>query len=284
MIQKKIIISCIVKNEEKNLNNFFDKIDEIIKKFKDYFIIIVESDSKDNSYEIVKKNLKKYKGKLLKLNTTKYKFRTEKISFCRNSYLNYIKKSELFDKYDYLFVMDIDNVNNKLKPETIINTIENAPSNWAGLFPNQLFYYDLWALRIKKKFEQNPFEKILKINQSYSPKYSYYKCFFKYFFIMYKYKKNYIDVQSAFGGFGIYKLKYIKKSLYDSNNGKDCEHVNFNKSIIINSKKKLYVSKNLLNNYGFNDHFFKSIVYTLNNYYADKLIKNYQKIFISKRN
>ena len=49
MINKKIIICSTIKNEGKNLKNFFYKIDQIISQFKDYFLIFVESDSTDKS-------------------------------------------------------------------------------------------------------------------------------------------------------------------------------------------------------------------------------------------
>jgi len=142
-MNKKIIISCIIKNEQKNLKKFFKKIKEISNYFKDYFIIIVESDSTDASYELLKKYLINFNGILIKKKTNKYKFRTEKISSCRNEYLKFIYKNNKLNKFDYLLVVDVDNVNRLINGKKIIESIQNSPKNWVGLFPNQFFYYDV---------------------------------------------------------------------------------------------------------------------------------------------
>ena len=55
MLSKKIIICSTIKDEEKNLKNFFYKIDQITSQFKDYFLIFVESDSSDKSIVLLKK-------------------------------------------------------------------------------------------------------------------------------------------------------------------------------------------------------------------------------------
>ena len=71
MINKKIIICSTIKNEGKNLNRFFKIIDNLILNFNDYFLIFVESDSFDNSKEIIKDYLFNKKGILLSKNLEK---------------------------------------------------------------------------------------------------------------------------------------------------------------------------------------------------------------------
>ena len=64
MINKKIIICSTIKNEGKNLKNFFYKIDQIISQFKDYFLIFVESDSTDKSIKLLRQYIRGKKVKL----------------------------------------------------------------------------------------------------------------------------------------------------------------------------------------------------------------------------
>ena len=59
MIDKKIIICSTIRNVEKDLKDFFIKLDEITSKFDDYFIILVQSNSEDNTVKSAEKFLKK---------------------------------------------------------------------------------------------------------------------------------------------------------------------------------------------------------------------------------
>ena len=97
--------------------------------------------------------------------------------------------------------------------------------------------------------------------------------FFKNFFLINSLPKRFIEVDSAYGGMGIHKLKYAIKSRYNSNSGRNNEIVYFNRNITRNNKK-LYIDKKLINSYGFNDHIIKSFIYILFNHYAKKLLVN----------
>ena len=79
-------------------------------------------------------------------------------------------------------------------------------------------------------------------------------------FFNFKFNKRYISVKSAFGGLGIYKIKHILHSKYDSKKGLYSEHVLFNKKII-DKDYKLYIDKKLKNSLGLNEHFLKSFNY-----------------------
>ena len=92
MINKKIIICCTVKNEAKNLKRFFTVLENFIFNFDDYFIVFVESDSKDNSLELINYYLMNKKGVVLKESINKNYNRIKNLEICRNRYLDYIKK------------------------------------------------------------------------------------------------------------------------------------------------------------------------------------------------
>jgi len=82
MIKKKIIICSIIKNESRNLNNLFNLIRKISSFFLDYYVIIVESDSLDKSYQLAKIKINNLKGRIIKVKTNKNWKRTKRISFC----------------------------------------------------------------------------------------------------------------------------------------------------------------------------------------------------------
>lgn len=284
MIRKKIVICSILKNEEKNIDNFFHLVKKISNFFLDYYIIIVESDSIDATYKFTKDKIKNFKGKLIRTKTRDSWSRTKKISHCRNIYLKLISSYKKLHEFDYVIVIDADNVNNQLNLAQLKDTIHNLPKNWIGFFPVQKFiYYDLYALRIKKYFDFDCFEKMISNLKFLSPKSSYFKYVFKNFFIINKFNKRFIKVISAFGGMGFYKLKYILNKRYSSLNGKYCEHVSFNKSLL-KKNKFLYIDTKLINSYGLNDHFLKGIIYSLSNYFSKDLINSLKSNYVNKKN
>ena len=65
MINKKIVICTTIKNEAKNLNSYFRLLDKIINIFEDYFLIFIESESRDKTSVMVEKYLKNKKGKII---------------------------------------------------------------------------------------------------------------------------------------------------------------------------------------------------------------------------
>ena len=275
---KSIVICSIIKNEEKKLKKYFNTIQIITKYFKDHFIVLVESDSKDNTSTLAKKLISKYNGVVIETNTDHLKFRTEKISFCRNKYLKYINKN--LQDFDFLIVADVDQVNSNINFKKIENSISSAPKDWIGIFANQKFiYYDVWPLRINNHVENDCYQDFIKLSETNSTRKAYYLAVFKKFFLIKKFKDRFIKVKSAFGGFGIYRLKEILNIEYDSNSGIYSEHVLFNNKISKKEKNKsLYIDKKLINFTGLNEHILKGIIYSISNYFSKKLLEKFRDI------
>lgn len=276
----KAVICSTIKNEEKNLNSFFKFLKKIISAFDDYYIILVESDSKDNTYEKAKNILLNFKGTVIKIKTDHLKLRTEKISLCRNTYLKLINKDKLLSNYDFMIVLDADNVNKNINKVSILNSIKTAPQDWVGIFANQKhIYYDIWPLRINNHIENDCYQDFIKLSETNSTRKAYYLAVFKKFFLIKKFQDRFIKVNSAFGGFGIYRLKEILNIEYDSNSGVYSEHVFFNKKILKKAiSKSLYIDKKLINFSGLNEHILKGIIYSLSNYFSKKLLKKFKNI------
>ena len=91
MINKKVVFCIPVRNESSNLKSLFKTLDKLYFKFQDYFIIFVESDSSDNSCDLIKKYLENRKGKLINKNLEGIKNRVIRLAKSRNEYLNFIK-------------------------------------------------------------------------------------------------------------------------------------------------------------------------------------------------
>ena len=72
---------------------------------------------------------------------------------------------------------------------------------------------------------------------------------------------------------GIYKLNKVINFTYDSNNGKNCEHVEFNKQIYKKYGDCLVLDKNLTNSFGINLHTINILLCSVSNYFANRFIK-----------
>ena len=156
-----------------------------------------------------------------------------------------------------MIVLDFDGVNENLTLDNdFCNLLSSAPTDWGGIFASQRQgYYDVWALRHPKwcpedcwhqisqstRFVPWPFrghvwtaawkryvgQRQVKIDPGHGP----------------------IEVDSAFGGFGIYKTSSLCDAWYsgrDSSGREVCEHVAFNFGVR-RSGAKLYVMPALLN-------------------------------------
>jgi hypothetical protein len=148
MINKKLIIAGIVRNNANYLNNIFLNIKNISQLFSEVKCIFVESDSTDNSLDLLNKFAIEQKntnvismGKLQE----RMPYRTQRTAFCRNVYLDEVEKIK--DEYPLLLVMDMDDINSYLiQPESIISNFYYT--DWDMITANNPDgYYDIWALR-----------------------------------------------------------------------------------------------------------------------------------------
>ena len=274
MINKKVVFCIPVRNESSNLKSLFKTLDKLNLKFEDYFIIFVESDSSDNSSDLIKKYLERRKGVLINKNLQGIENRVMRLAISRNEYLNFIKNDQSLKTYDLMIVLDCGGVNGSLTAKKIKNAIlENE--NSIGIFPTQKFlYYDIWTLRIDNIINYDCFEELFK---SYKKNSKIRKIFFnligRFLFINFIIKTKKINVISAYGGMGIYKLNKVIDFTYDSNNGKNCEHVEFNKQIYKKYGNCLVLDKNLTNSFGINIHTINILLCSASNYFANRFIK-----------
>ena len=133
---------------------------DIDKIFTNTYVIFIYSESHDNTKNLISEFLEEKTGNLITFNPSEKFNRVKKLELCRNKYLSYIKNNKGFFKYDYLMVLDADNVNNILTIDKIKNSIKKK--NWSAIFANQkYFYYDIFALR-KKNYLNDSFIKLIK--------------------------------------------------------------------------------------------------------------------------
>lgn len=251
-----LLITGCINNAEKTIDLDFNRLKKISEVFNSTKYLFIESDSTDQTINSLKniqsKNINFEFISLGKLKNA-YQYRTEIISRCRNEYVNQINNNENYKTVDLVLVVDLDNINFLLKPESINPCFDRY--DWDAVFANQEFaYYDIYALR-HEDWSPNNYRNQLDFFDKYR-KNRFLNYWFSGYSRMINIPKNseWIPVISAFGGAAFYKKNCFFENSYSAiNNGKEeCEHISFNKNLI-KKNKKLFICPNFINS-GFNEH------------------------------
>lgn len=246
-----LLIVGLVRNGENFIERNISKLSEACKKFKYVNWLIVESDSLDNTVNIltsISNNNTNFKFISEGILLDKLPLRTARIAHCRNVYLREIKSNPHYEKIEYIVVADLDDTNSLLSEEGLLSCWTHT--GWDVCTANQQGpYYDIWALR-------HPFwspndcwlEHKFLMQYSKRPNELLYSCVFSKM-VDIPIDTDWIEVDSAFGGLAIYKKaamihgEYI--GLYD--NGMEiCEHVPFH-TAIRNSGGRIFINPKLIN-------------------------------------
>ena len=238
--ENKIAIVSIAKNIELSFSQDFDIVMHSFADFNILKWVIVESNSTDESPEVLQKYSSEHSFVHFKTIVDKNpeKPRTFHLASARNECLDILKESNILDEVDYVVVFDLNNLNKSLTRESVKSCFQRL--DWSVVAANQDGpYYDIFALRHQywnnvdcwqmykymlilhpKRFKfiwdaalwNAVYSKMIKIDK----------------------KSDWIQVDSAFGGIAIYKSNFIRDARYAglTENGLEvCEHVSLNKSI-----------------------------------------------------
>lgn len=156
-MQKKFIFVGIAQNCERFLPQVLRNIDYVSKLFSQVAYVFVENDSIDLTKRILSdfgKDKKNYNLIILDGLNNKESIRTLRIAEARNTYLKFIKKNLELREFDYLIILDLDNLNTyQFKFNIFEETFSflEESNDIVGVFANQIgTYYDMWALRHHK--------------------------------------------------------------------------------------------------------------------------------------
>ena len=264
----------------RNCSNFLPKVLENIEFYSSFFsesyMVIVENGSTDNTKEILKNNQNKKNFILYEDDLNKLPYRGQRLEKARNLIIETIKKNKNLFSCDLFIMLDLDDIGTyRIEEKNILDSIKFlfSKEEIGAVFANQLgTYYDMWTLRDQKYCKNDFWVEVLQFlinNKNSNDKISKSNIEEVKKNIIdkktYSFEKNHppIKVESAFGGFGIYKMKYVLQNnrKYEGTQivdliSKDqkrlkvkyqkCEHVNFNQGLI-DQNLELYILPNLIN-------------------------------------
>jgi len=264
------IIAGCVRNCAMYLKNVFENIKKIqeidaldVKK-----IVLAYDESTDNTFFDLMELKKEFNVEILISKIPLTNERTQNICNARNNLLHYINNLE-YD-VEYLIVMDFDDVCAKPIYTNVLVDVLAERALWDCVTFNNERYYDFWALSIGdfqySCWHWNDPQRVIRL--------------------MHKYLQerlneasandaNYIECDSAFNGFAIYKYKRFKGCVYKSviddltifnvnklgnmrdkhgvipnapsnTNAYDCEHRYYHLNAKKNNEAKIFICKNSL--------------------------------------
>ena len=266
LLNSKVVILATLRDCEDTVEGDIEKLRSGFALFKDLSFCLIESDSADGTVQ----KLEKLKQKIPKFNylclgnlESFFPLRTERIAFCRNKYLDELNTNPDYQGVEYCVVADLDNCQSHLTLEGVMSSFER--SDWDVCTSNQKgLYYDIWALRHpiwspNDCWEQKYF--LQKFNLT-TEKSAFGAVFSR--MIEIPSEAKWIEVDSSFGGLGIYKSDLFRNSRYvgvTNNNlwgGQVCEHVALHKSIK-SQGGSIFINPKLINT-SFNEHTLQIVI------------------------
>lgn len=298
-----LLVVGTVRNVGKTLEREIKKFEDILNNFGSVDFFLVESDSTDETFEVLSSLQRKksnFRFESFGTLATDISNRIERIRYCRNEYVKYIRRGISIHSWNFIVVVDFDGMNNSLSRQGIKSCFSSS-IQWDGCFANQKYgYYDIYALRAKNWVEEDCFYTLEKFKQKnpYEVKFSnsllknlhaiMHFDRLRYLAIFSKMKKlpknsSWVQVDSAFGGFAIYKAELFLLSDYTQKTKThfiSCEHVDFNISAL-NLGAKLFINPGLinskLNEYNLNRFTFIRFLRELKKHYPflDKIVHRF---------
>ncbi|MBU3632673.1 glycosyltransferase family A protein [Polynucleobacter sp. AP-Feld-500C-C5] len=284
----KIIFAGVGRDCARYLPSVLRGVDQISSKFSESAFVFIENDSKDSTKSILQSwGSNKQNFNLINLDgLARIPQRGLRLEVARNTYLEFIRGHSFLSGYDYLVVLDMDDVNTRgVCPEKFKDALDflaSEPQN-AAVFSNQEgTYYDMWTLRHKDLCPGDLWEDVLSYVHKHkvSDQEAFNNTFAKRI-ISLEQTGEMLEVESAFGGFGAYKLNYALRNQHSYLGSKVkvlpednsqvivyrqevCEHVHFNMGIR-NLGGRLFIKTDMINasNTGmqFSASFFRQIIF-----------------------
>jgi hypothetical protein len=267
---KKAVLVGTISNAAGSLRADLSKVMNALSTFEVVQIFLVESDSSDSTLlvlEDLQTEMKNFNFVSLGDLRSVIPDRIHRIRYCRNVYVQKIRKIIDSANIEYVFVADLDGMNSKISSKAILSSFER--DDWGAVLANQLGgYYDVLALRhpewcpqdvlVDLRHEQSLIDDTEIPRRSFirrtSRRVEYDRARKKAIYsrmIRIKHDEDWLEVKSGFGGLGIYKAELFRRfdySLHEGDLDFESEHVAFSKRIT-DDGYKIFINPRMINNY-----------------------------------
>ena len=227
-----------------------------LKIFTAVDFFIVESDSIDKTEEVLREiNSKKRSVQYLSLGKLANEIpgRIDRLRYCRNYYVNFVRQAIGNDKPDFVMVVDFDIKNRAFNLSPLAKLM--SENWWEGLFANQKGpYYDIYALRKEGWVEDDCFKRYRELARQMPAKKAKQEAVWSQMRRIPR-DKELIEVESAFGGLGVYRSQVFESFDYaslDETSTGESEHISLHKKIV-DSDGRLFIVP-AMTNFSYSPH------------------------------
>jgi hypothetical protein len=219
VFNKRAVFAGCARNCAEALPGVLGNVSQLSGLFADSAFIFIENDSADATKSEIELWCRgKSNARLISLDglAKSYPPRTLRLAVARNRYLSTVQSD--FQTYDYLIVLDCDEVNAApIDLQAARRAIEFLVSdvNTAAVFPNpDGVYYDLWALRHPAQCPGDVWEEVCDyaVSHGVTDEEAFRRTFSKRIFTIPRDAPTPLEVDSAFGGLGIYKIQSLLRN------------------------------------------------------------------------
>ena len=267
---KRVILVGTISNVANNLRSELSTVIRAMSSFELIQIFLVESDSSDSTVSILEelhRDLDNFYFVSLGALSQEIPDRIHRIRHCRNIYVNEIRRIQKLRHVDYVVIADLDGMNSKISSQAFESSFSR--DDWGAVIANQKGgYYDVLALRhptwcpqdvlVDLRIEQSLIDKFplpwTSIFRRTKRRIAYDRARKKAIYskmINIKRNDDWIEVNSGFGGLGIYKAEIFKSfdySILKNDLDFESEHVALSKRIT-DSGQKIFINPAMVNNY-----------------------------------
>jgi len=248
--ESEVFVAGVARNCSRCLPSEIARLSAVLRKAKKTHFFVVESDSTDNTVEILQliaSSTPHFTYITLGRLADRHPVRTDRIAVCRNAYLDRLRVADLYADCHYVVVADLDGVNDQISAQAVESCWSR--DDWDVCTANQVGpYYDIWALR-HPIWCPNDFEQVKRFLRSHGvSRYRAHVSAVLSRMVTIAPTSDWIRVDSAFGGLAIYRRHAIEVCSYAgllSNDGV-CEHVTLHSQIIDNGGK-IYINPAMTN-------------------------------------
>lgn len=281
-----LLVTGTIRNVEATLFKEFAKTSKATSLFSDVSYFLVESDSNDRTVEILKSiKAKNSKFDYVSLGSLSEKVPEQynRIRYCRNIYVEYIRNLDESIRPSFVLVLDLDGMNSALSSKSIKSCF--LRNDWDAVLSNQTFgYYDILALR-HDKWQENDWRDThdhykANLNRVEFSKFKAINKFRKFIQLdlteyMAIYSKMvriprsspWIKVKSGFGGAAIYKTEVFLKYDYTKEfETRETDHVTLHRKLV-RSGGKIFINPKFINSH--------LNTYNLNRYYFIRILRKF---------
>jgi hypothetical protein len=217
--QRKVIFAGTVRDCAIHLPAVLANIERLSARVASSAHVFVENDSSDATCRLID-DWGTGRTSFWRLNLAglaQVPIRTLRLEYARNVYLEFVRSNPMLADYDFLCVLDMDEIGaypiDASAFEAALEFVESTP-HCAAVFANRLGpYYDLWALREATRCPGDVWYEVLEWAQGRgtSDEEAFAQTFAKRIFT-FSPESQPVEVESAFGGFGLYSLHYVRRA------------------------------------------------------------------------